>query len=123
LDRPDVEGRGRDDDINRLISAPRQFGLNADTECFRCSAVRKGKSAELLYMSALWDYYYCYSCRGWFKRPFRERRMVIPVDDERIVRQLTEMHMWQMESLHQNRVIFESVRRFLRGFERRISHA
>lgn len=39
----------------------------------------------MLYEGPEWKYYYCYECRRWFKRHFRYRYAVVPLDDPRTI--------------------------------------
>ncbi len=96
------------------------FGVHPDSECFRCSEVAVGKTAEMLYMSSEWDYYFCYRCRGWFKRYFSREEVVLPVTDRRVINHLTWMYTSQMEAIYQNRSMIEQVGRVWRGLERRL---
>ena len=98
------------------------FGVYADSECFRCSQVTVGKTAEMLYMSSEWDYYYCYRCRGWFKRLFSREEVVLPVTDRRVINHLTWMYTSQMEAMYENRRMLEQVARVWHGLERRLPH-
>ncbi|MGD0636794.1 MAG: hypothetical protein ABSA72_01970 [Nitrososphaerales archaeon] len=99
---------------------PGQFGAYADSECFRCSEVTVSKTAEMLYMSSEWDYYYCYRCRGWFKRLFSNEEVVLPVTDRRVISHLTWMYASQMEAIFENRRMLEQVGRVWHGLERRL---
>ena len=98
------------------------FGMYPDSECFRCSDVTRRKTAELLYMSSAWDYYYCYRCRGWFKRPFMKKHVVLPVNDRDVIKHLTWMYTSQMEAVYENRKMLEWVERAVHGLERRLMH-
>jgi hypothetical protein len=122
LDSPDdVFGahgkRGTD-----AIRSPESFGVYADSECFRCAKITERKTAELLYMSSQWDYYYCYRCRGWFQKHFTEKHVVLPVTDRKVVKHLTWMYTSHMEAVHENRKLLERMESVWRGFERRLSH-
>jgi len=114
--------RGHDEGTDRPWS-PGYFSAFADSECFSCSKVTQGKTAELLYTSSDWDYYYCYRCRGWFKRPFAAGNIILAVKDRRQVKQLTWMYTSHMEAMHANRVMVESIGRFWRGLERFLTRA
>ena len=46
------------------------------------------KSAAMLYEGPEWRYYYCFECRRWFKRHFRYRYAIVPVDDPSIIEPL-----------------------------------
>ena len=93
---------------------------STDSECFRCSEVTASKTAEMLYMSSEWDYYYCYRCRGWFKRLFSKEEVVLPVTDRRVINHLTWMYASHMEAMYENRRMLEQVGRVWHGLERRL---
>ncbi len=99
------------------------FGIYPDSECFRCSDITGRRTAELLYMSSEWDYYYCYRCRGWFKKPFMKRHVVLPVNDRDVIKNLTWMYTSQMEAAYQNRKMLEWVERAVHVLERRLMRA
>ena len=56
----------------------------ASDVCARCWS-RMPKSAAMLYEGPEWKYYYCYECRRWFKRHFRFRYAIAPIDDPRTI--------------------------------------
>jgi len=115
LDPPDDRTGG-----DEGLLARGYFGLDTDSECFRCFRVVERKTAELLYMGMEWDYYYCYRCRGWFRRHFADRRAALPVTDRRVVRHLTWMYTTQMEAAYENRKLVDAMERAWRVLERRL---
>ncbi|MDA4112782.1 MAG: hypothetical protein OK474_01925 [Thaumarchaeota archaeon] len=122
MDSPDDVFGGHEEKGTDDIRSPWSFGIYADSDCFRCAKITERKTAELLYMSSQWDYYYCYRCRGWFKKPFKEKYVVLPVTDRKVIKRLTWMYTSQMEALHENRKLLERMESVWRGFERRLSH-
>ena len=117
LDSPIDRRGGEDGDADSVLNSW-SFGSNADSDCFRCSGVTEMKTAELLYMSPDWDYYYCYRCRGWFKRPFEDWRTVLPVTDGRVVKQLTWAYTSQLQAVQENRQVVDGMTRLFRGLGR-----
>ena len=122
MDSPDDVFGGHGEKDTDGIRSQGSFGIYADSECFRCAKITERKTAELLYMSSQWDYYYCYRCRGWFKKPFMEKRVVLPVTDRKVIRHLTWMYTSHMDAVHENRRLLERMESVWRGFERRLSH-
>ena len=122
LDSPDDAFGGHEKKDTDVIGSQGSFGIYADSECFRCAKITERKTAELLYMSSQWDYYYCYRCRGWFKKPFMEKRVVLPVTDRKVIRHLTWMYTSHMEAIHENRKLIERMESVWRGLERRLQH-
>jgi hypothetical protein len=122
LDSPDDVFGGHDEKGTDAIGSPGSFEIYADSECFRCAKITERKTAELLYMSSQWDFYYCYRCRGWFKKPFNEKHVVLPVTDRKVIKHLTWMYTSHMEALYENRKMLERMESVWRGLERRLSH-
>lgn len=80
------------------------------------------KTAELLYATPDWDFYYCYRCRRWFKRFFRDNRVFLPVDGKREVRFLTLIYTTRMTYICEARKQSHAVSE-LKGFvSRRLHH-
>ncbi len=120
MDSADNWSGGRDEDSGSGSLPLESFGVYADSECFRCSEVIESKTAEMLYMSSEWDYYYCYRCRGWFKRLFSNEEVVLPVTDRRTINHLTWMYTSHMEAMYENRRMLEQVGRVWHRLERRL---
>jgi hypothetical protein len=120
LDSPDDGMGGHGEDGAGGIWIPGPFGNYANSKCFRCSKVTERKTAELLYMGSQWDYYYCFRCRGWFKKPFLNDRVVLPVTDGKAVKHLTWIYTSHLEAVHENRKMLERVERVWHGLERRL---
>ena len=120
MDSADNWSGGRDEDSGSGSPPLESFGVYADSECFRCSEVTESKTAEMLYMSSEWDYYYCYRCRGWFKRLFSNEEVVLPVTDRRVINHLTWMYTSHMEAMYENRRMLEQVGRVWHRLERRL---
>lgn len=96
-----------------------EFSKDADEECVFCSKVTEKKTAQMLYASQEWDYYYCYRCRAWFKRYYGDEKVVLPVVDKRDVRQLTWTYVSRMERLQVQNRLSRRMRGAWVGLERR----
>jgi len=94
-----------------------RFGRGADSQCVFCD-IPEEKTAELLYASPQWDYYYCYRCREWFKRLFGDSKTFLPVRSRTEVRRLTWIYTTRMRSVYELEQMsrhVEGVRRFVAG--------
>ncbi|MDA4132635.1 MAG: hypothetical protein OK454_05860 [Thaumarchaeota archaeon] len=98
------------------------FARYANHDCVFCSEVTGRKTAEMLYMSQEWDYYYCYKCRGWFKRYFLDPKVFLPVRERSEVRRLTWFYVTHVESLHEWRKFRDRVESVWRVVDRRLPH-
>jgi len=94
-----------------------RFDQGADSKCMLCP---EDKSAELLYVAALWDYYYCYRCRSWFKVRFDRRDVFLPVRERTEVTRLVWIYASRMSSLQELRKLSDSVEGVKRYVERHI---
>lgn len=92
-----------------------RYDAGADSKCRLC-AIPGSRTAECMYSSAEWDYYYCYRCRGWFKVFFRDDRVFIRVKSKNEIRFLTLMYTTRMEFLRASRRPAELVRDMKRFF-------
>jgi hypothetical protein len=99
------------------------FARFANSECVLCSEVTERKTAEMLHMSQEWDYYYCYRCRGWFKRYFLDSKIFLPVKEKSEIRRLTWFYVTHMESLHEWRKFRDRVGSVWRVVDRRLPRA
>jgi hypothetical protein len=86
------------------------FGRYADSPCIFCSNTTKGRTAEQLYASSEWDYYYCYHCRGWFKQFYRDSKVFLPVREKSEIRFLIWYYGTQMQSSYEMRRMGNGVR-------------
>lgn len=120
MDSADDWSGGRDEGSGSGSQHLGSFGVYPDSKCFRCSQVTVSKTAEMLYMTSEWDYYYCYRCWGWFKRLFSKEEVVLPVTDRRVINHLTWMYTSHMEAMYENRRMLEQVGRVWHGLERHL---
>lgn len=88
----------------------------ASENCVRCSFRYDWKTAALIYEGLEWKYYYCYECKGWFKRHFRYRYAVVPVDDGQDITLL-------VKHVELQRDMFEADLENISWFKRRLSGA
>jgi hypothetical protein len=88
---------------------PPGFDAYANSDCVYCVGTTEKKTAEVLYMSLRWDYYYCYKCRGWFKRYYGNAKVFLPVRDEREVRSLTQSYLDQMRSIYERGWLYDKL--------------
>lgn len=96
------------------------FGAHADSPCIFCSSAADTRTAEQLYASSEWDYYYCYRCRGWFRRFYRDPNVFVPVKDRMDIRFLTWHYAMQVQSMYEMKRMGEGMRTFWRFVERRL---
>lgn len=80
-------------------------------------------TAEMMYVSQGWDYYYCYRCRGWFKRHYSDHRVFLAVKDRAEIRRLTWIYTKNMEYWYEQRRFFERLGTAWHVVERRLPHA
>ena len=113
-------GEAQDDGAGSDATRP-VFGRNADSDCVYCSRVTGKKTAEVLYASQEWDYYYCYRCRGWFKRRFRSPKVFLPVNDRTEIKHLTWFYVGRMQSDYERKKILERMGSVWRSVERRLT--
>jgi hypothetical protein len=99
------------------------FDAYADHACVLCSGVAEKRTAELIYMSQQWDYFYCYRCRGWFKRHYGDPRVYLPVRDKAQIKHLTWFYTSHLESVYERRKFFATMENVWRVLERRLLHA
>ena len=85
------------------------FDAYANSDCVYCAGTTERKTAEMLYMSLKWDYYYCYKCRGWFKRYYGDQKVFLPVRDEVEVRGLTQSYKEQMQSIYERSWFYDKL--------------
>lgn len=95
------------------------FDAYANSDCVYCTGTTERKTAEMLYMSLEWDYYYCYKCRGWFKRYYGDRKVFLPVRDETEVRSLTQSYVEQMQSIYERSWFYDKLAGFWHSVGRR----
>jgi hypothetical protein len=111
-----ADGRDSDASVDTTSSI---FARNANSKCVFCWETTGKKTAEVLYMSQQWDYYYCYSCRGWFKRRFDNPKVFLPVKDKTDIRHLTWFYVAHMQSVYERTKFRDRVEnvwhQFLRG--------
>ena len=91
------------------------FDQGADSQCVFCQIPGRN-TAEMLYMSTEWNYFYCYRCRGWFKRHFSDSKSFLPVRSRMEVKRLTWIYTTRMTSVYEVRRLSEGmddVRRFV----------
>jgi hypothetical protein len=107
---PFDEKLGDDDDVGErngdLTASSNQMGtfvFHPTASCINCARVTNGKTAELLYASARWDYYYCYRCMGWFKKYFANEKIILPVKDRATIRCLTWVYTRELEAIYERR--------------------
>jgi hypothetical protein len=81
--------------------------MNADSLCIFCSVPYGKKTAEMLYMSQEWDYYYCYRCRRWFKKHYNNHRIILPIGDKTEIRHLTWFYASHLESVYEQRKLLD----------------
>jgi len=108
-----------DDSTGALVPT---FGSDADSECVYCSGMTDRMTAEMLYMSQGWDYYYCYQCRGWFKRHYADRRVFLAVKDRAEIRHLTWFYTKNTEYWYEQRRFLELLGTAWRVVEKRLPH-
>ena len=99
---PASEGWTREPEGTSSFDSTRFYMRNVDAECIFCRNATEQKTAEMLYMSQEWDYYYCYRCRGWFKRHYGNKKVVLPVRDRRDIRHLTFVYVSNMQRIENN---------------------
>ena len=105
------------DDPSGSSARSLRFDTGADSPCFLCD-IPEEKTAELLYASPQWDYFYCYRCRGWFKRLFGDTRTFLPVRNRTEVRRLTWIYTTRMRSVYELERMsrrMDDMRRFVAG--------
>jgi hypothetical protein len=86
-----------------------RFDAYANSDCIYCEGTSERKTAEILYMSLKWDYYYCYKCRGWFKRYYFDRKVFLPVKDGMEIRSLTQSYVDQMRSIYERGWLYDKL--------------
>ena len=101
------------------FDSTRFYMRNADTRCVFCWNITERNTAEMLYVSQEWDYYYCYRCRGWFKRHYGNKKVVLPVRDKRDIRHLTFAYVSNMQRIETNAQFARSLHSVWRVFGRR----
>jgi hypothetical protein len=112
-----VDERDSDASADTTMSV---FAIYANSKCVFCSGATEKKTAEMLYMSQEWDYYYCYICRGWFQRYFDDARIFLPVKDKAEIKHLTWFYVTHMESAYERRKFRERMESVWRVVERRL---
>jgi len=100
---------------------PSYYARSADTPCIFCYEVTERPTAEMLYMSQQWDFFYCYRCRGWFKRHYENYKVVLPIRDRRDIRHLTWTYLSRMQRLERNAEFERRVRDVWRAFGKHLS--
>ena len=106
---------------NELPDALRatRFDQGADSKCLLCPD--KDTTAEAIYAAALWDYYYCYQCRSWFKVRFDRRSVFLPVRERAEVKRLVWIYTTRMASMQELRRLSDNVESLKRYVERHVT--
>ena len=63
-------------------------------------------------MSLKWDYYYCYKCRGWFKRYYGDDKVFLPVKSELEIRDLTQSYVERMQAFYERSWLYDKLAGF-----------
>jgi hypothetical protein len=108
------EWEGEIGDSSYIDAIAREFGTS---RCVRCSGQTNWGTAALLYESMEWDFYYCYECRRWFKRHFKFRYQVAPVDDKKEIKMLTHFYASQREMINNSLQSTRWIRKALRSLK------
>ena len=96
----------------------REPQINSTTFCPICSGVSRGstKTAKLLIITAEWNFYYCYRCRGWYQVHYKMRNFAFRVPSKKLENALTWFWMSESELIEENRKTLNWVHNLLRGF-------
>ena len=96
-----------------------RFAIHPDSGCALCSVLTGNKTAEMIYMSQEWDYYYCYRCRRWFKKRFDDQRIFLEIKDKAAVKHLTWVYVSHLETVYEQRRLLDRVESIWRVVEGR----
>src|SRR5437773_9518028 len=90
--------------------------VNCEDDVKRCVKCYSGsQTAELIYQSSFWDFYYCFRCRSWFKSSAVGKRITVLITDKSVIKSLT----WHYTSNLQIRQSVPDVSSILDRFRRR----
>jgi len=101
----------RDEDDSRADREEYFFSTTA--ECVSCRPGSGTKTAKLLLETGEWTFYYCYRCRGWFRKHYRIAHLEIPIRDKMLIKSLNWFYMSEMQFMGIAQEMNTSVRRAL----------
>ena len=64
-----------------------------------------------------WSFYYCYKCRGWYRKHYRIRYLEEPIRDKKMIQSLNWFCTSEMQINEANLEISESIRKYWYRFK------
>jgi len=72
-----------------IIGETSMLPANCDgrpARCIKCYSA--SQACELMYQSALWDFYYCFRCRSWLQSSVVGKRITVLITDKSVIKSL-----------------------------------